>query len=640
MSKAKKKGLKILSFLFCFLFLFLTGCDGGPSDDDFDDLEDPNNPGTSTTQSLEGVKVLSKPANYSFSDAVGDYSKNYYNLFSREVLNGLYLVYADYTEAELSNFCDKIDTANGHTFTNRDDNKYYLFDSPRFTITKIERKTEEEQEIVYLDLNSSWIWAPSHDVESAKIVFFNNEELMGTPQNNGPNSLKVTVNVSESLSMWQDVYNAVGKSNYASFYVAQGEGVEVKNDKGKTDYWKSPSYCEDEVSNYFQDALEYATYLFVLGYDYALPEDEAYFDFDINKNTGEVKVGGWESSKIEITEALGKVKELYQRLGNYVGVNQKNKEQIVKFIIDKVVGPNAYAKNHFTVKITENGGESELKFNRNYDQIIKNIVDYACSRAPIGFDKNKGENGETVTLENNYLASKITDYDGDYFFASYEDEKSDEIFKYIDEAEYQSLVLYPMASDVGKCFTDLWIAFEYNPDETLLPALDELVINVGFRYYSCAANGGEGGYVFSDDAPITIKKGAYAGFAEESPDTHWFYFSDYDGIADVTIPKGIEIGSQFKNPDAINPDKSDESEKNGDYSSMTITGNGEAREYYMLNDSSSYGAFGSLNGEKFSQASAGENACDFMEIYFDIQKKKGVIANYNFKVALVMYYAE
>jgi len=43
----------------------------------------------------------------------------------------------------------------------------------------------------------------------------------------------------------------------------------------------------------------------------------------------------------------------------------------------------------------------------------------------------------------------------------------------------------------------------------------------------------------------------------------------------------------------------------------------------------------------FSVTNAGNEACDFMEVYFDINKQKGVSGvNYNFKVAIVGFFAE
>ena len=77
------------------------------------------------------------------------------------------------------------------------------------------------------------------------------------------------------------------------------------------------------------------------------------------------------------------------------------------------------------------------------------------------------------------------------------------------------------------------------------------------------------------------------------------------------------------------------------HASKIISGTDDARKYYKLNDSSSYGSYGTLNEELFSVENAGTDACDFMEIYFDTVKQKGATGiNYNFKVALILYAAE
>ena len=664
MSRTKKRYYRILSFLFCFLFLLFAGCDGGPLEEEEEE--------SLQRRSLAGTKVLSKPADYSFSQAVGEYSENYYNLFSREILSGIYEVYSDFSMTSDFNkiFFEGLTSSAGETTYQIDgdgnltmgDDKYYLFDTPRYTIKSVETTTDGSSttdQVLTLDTSSAWLWSPVYNVGNSgdstyeEIIFVNSSTYCSV-SSSGAN-LTISIDASQ-IDDWKQIYaeNSGAIPNYSKFYIGTRKDKDGSTDV--VDYWTSPFYEESSGAvNYFQDALEYATYLFVLGYDYSTYEadgsvsginetDAPYFDFEVQTGTNgyisDVMVGGWGSAKVSIKEALANAKALYKNMGTYVGVNNKNKQQIARFVKDKVIGANAYAKDKFTVQVRTDGGLTEKKFNRNYDKIIENVVNFACTKAPIGRD---AKTGNVVNLENNYLASEITDYDGDYFFASYEEDSDDNMFEYIEDAEYQSMVIYPERKDVGKNLTDIWLAFEYNPNETFIKANESITINVGFRYYSCSANGGEGGYLTTGEKPITIKKGHHTQFDDDQPDVHWLYICDFASIADIKIPKDLEIGTQFNNSigeDAINPYVNGTKSDNGKYATQTIDGSNEARKYYKLNDSSSYGAFGALNGEKFSKNAAGEDACDFIEIYFDIQKERGKIANYNFKVALIMYYAE
>ena len=400
-----------------------------------------------------------------------------------------------------------------------------------------------------------------------------------------------------------------------------------------------------------------------MGYDYVdadgnATEDALKFDLNISKGSDGFVSGITIGGGISITEALKNIKEEYENAGNFVGITQKNKDQIKRFILEKVIGEKAYtpddqstankneAIDEVEIKTLENGQVAStevLKFNRNYDKIVENIISYACEQAPIGKDS---ETGEDVTLDGAYLASKITDYKGEYFFTadgSDEDGNSVDIFRYIDPAEYQSMVLFPIQNDLGKRLTDIHLGFEYyDYAETLALGLacnqdDGLNLRVGLRYFDCET----GTYLFNQSTAFNVKYGLDAVLSEEhDPDYNTVTFTEDDMIGDIVkIEQPFVIDTKFINPLDITPSGDTEN------SSMLITGNSTAREYYALNNSESgVGFFGALNPEKFKKYNAdgsiNPNACDYIEVYFDIQKEKGVRnVNYNFKVGLKTYYA-
>ena len=670
MNMKKKRRFRILSFLFGLLIfsmpILFAGC-GGYSLKGIDRSQ----------LSLGGVKVLSRPTDYSFKEAVGEFSENYYNIFARYILQILYNIYEfedlDGVPTEVKT---GLDTEHCKTYTSSDlgDDKYYLYDSLRYTITNVIENQDDggyfENQVVKFDMSSAWNWAVPYDAQQVntknRAILFKNITSTDTHFVDGGES---------SITLTTKWTQQIGDSTIPSFpevYTATDGEVKIIGSQ-QTNYFKSPYYqsiVEGETittENYFQDALEYAIYMIVMGYEFEVDngtilntKDFDFFDFEIIKDgtTGKItniKVGGWGNSKIKITDALKKAKDRYEEVGNYVGIIGENDEglpnnvdDIKDFIKYFVIGKNALAKNTFDVTFTtkkegEDDVETSMSFNRNYDKIITNIVKYACSKAPIG------KNGdEKVTLEGNYTFSKISDFSGDYFFLNYEDENGndtdEDLFARVEAAEYQSFVIFPLEQDFEKTLTYISLAFEYKDYgiEGLAPD-DEIAINIGIRYFDCEANGGAGQITEVAPTRKVIKNGDL--YAQEFEGQNWFYISTSDeGMSDeddyIVVPEILKL-REFNNDiggGAINPNVSGTDEN---LSSIYISGAGSTKDYYKMNKSSSYGYFATLNEKMFSKNNAGDDACNFIEIYFDIEKNKAKTGvSYNFKTGLVLTYAD
>lgn len=640
--------------------LFFVGCGtGGPGGDD------PN-----YQSSVDGVKVLARTTddNY-FSTATGKFSEYFYNIFSTQILSNLYDIYNDtYTnENEEDRFSDTtLDKTFGKTFGDfvGDDetNKYYLYDSLRYTISDVTITEKEGAGIVdyafTLDLGSAWNWGIDYDAEYGdknKIAFLQALEKVGLakPEPN-QETLKVSFANMIGAQIKMVFEDLASTPSYSEIYA--GTEVKKEGEEDITDYFTSPYYqinvqgmSEITAKNYYQDALEYATYLFVLGYDYQdengnPTQEAAKFDFEITRAI-DGSVQGISVDGLSIETALTNVKEEYEKTGNFVGLTATNKNQIKRFVLDKIIGAKAVAKNNFNVVIKNKYQDSNgvnlssqqtsqtLSFNRNYEPIVEYIIDYACTQAPIGVDAD----GNEVNLDGAYMASTITDYKGEYFFSA--DDGEGNMFRYIDPAEYQSMVFYPIQKDVGKKLTDIRLSFEYNDYEgqALSAAEDGLKLLVGLRYFDSET----GTYTYSNQDNITVKKGENSALTKLNPDLNTMHFTEDDliGGGTVKIDKDIVIGSQFKNPDAINPAKQS-TNPDSYFDSMTIKGNSSARDYYSIIDAGT-SFYGVLNGDKFSDSDkngvANENACDFVEVFFCIQKGRTDVS-YNFKVAVDMYY--
>lgn len=663
------------------MFMLFAGCDGGMG-----------GIGGDSPKSLDGVKVLSKPASYSFSEAVGDYaSEYYYNLFARETLKNLYNVYENMEyDLNKNELLKDIDINNGETYENFSDknNKFYLFDSLRYTIKSVTNTNNESGDLVrqtiIIDTNSKWNWSIENKAGIYSNIF---EKMIISPgYSDIVNYNSITGEVVIKGDTITNLFSGITGEFFPSFRQIYDSNNEAKKEgTNVTNYWSSPYYQKEvegktdaqiDVVNYFQDAFEYVTYLFVLGYDYVnvsedgnkTPSEDAPL-FTFTKTYGAdglisgISVNGWGNTPISIGDALGRVKALYKDQGGYIGITAENKEQIKRFVKDVVLGENAYKQeyNQISIGLYENTEESgvasqpvktgELKLNRNYDKIIENVIDYACGEAPIGYDSaydnGDGTTGKTIGLDSPYVVSKITDYRGDYFFANYENNDDSQMFKYIDAAEYQSMVLYPQETELNIPLSDIWIGFEYfeNPDSSKTMA-ESITINVGFRYFSSTANGGQGEIVCSGEKQLEVKYGKNGEVSGEDPDVNWVYigYSELEqGQYDIALTKDLSIKTKFNSNignSVINPFVSG-TEITTNYASKLISGTDKAREYYKLNPSSSYGFYGTLDESKFSVQNAGADACDFLELYFDVVKVKGASGiNYNYKVALIQYAVE
>lgn len=656
----RQKKFRFLSFILCCLFLLCTGCEFGGLGED----------GGISTQSLDGAKVLSRPADFSFEEATGDFSENFFNLFSREVLLGLYNVYnaQQYRVEDASEFFKDLESVSGQeTYGNfsKEENKFYLYDSIRYTISQVKTVRDSDEEIVsqtvVLDFEDDWNWKISAEAEGKKIFFENTDVDTSITKTDNSYELNIdTLNYDE----WTDLYT--NKKGYIPDYLSaydSNDGVDTTVQKAEGEfykkYWYSPTYDTDEsgtavegLINHYQDALEYVTYLFVLGFD--VESDAQYFNFNIQFATNGmvsdilVNYGG---QSMSVKNALQQVKERYNEAGNFVGITEKNKQQIIDFVRDYVIGQQS--SNVFEVEFVNKvqdattkqeindtkHEDSSLTFNRNYDKIIANIVDYACTQAPIGLK----EDGSVLNLDDSYPVSQIIDYSADNFFLNYttpdgkNDDDNEYMFYYCPAAEYQSFVLYPLEEQVStasdlKFIHDIWLGFEYDTEVEGKTMLDELKINVGVRYYSKSS----GGYTVTaqTQTPLTITKGknsdgvfgdnsCYIGYSEKEQDQY-----------QIATPSDFSFKTTFNKHignDAINPEV-DGQAVNGGYRKLIDGGqNNRARDYFQLEPSSSYGHYVTLKPEMF----AGDDGCDYLEVFFDIVKDKSRVGvNYNFKVAI------
>lgn len=572
-SNLKTKILRFFQIVFvAIVCVTLTGCMGS----------DPDNPDTDTGGiNIAGVKVLRKPLEgYDFDGNVPENNgtKDFFADLSSNILNILFNTYAinNYeVPPEYINIYDMLYQNSDNEkvgelaqqFEENPDGFLYYYDAIRYQITSVAHDEASGNYRVTADTSKAWNWSlpTSNASYSPWILAYNGSQ-------NG-NMISTTFKGSGD--------HTFDYQSFSTYYSNNDGDYEIDTVAFQTAY----------VNEDYINGLTYAIYSLVLG----LQPNEMSVSYDSGLPVLTVEGYPATADQTSAERALEDVKILFNQLGSYVGLTERNKVAITNFVLDEIIGESAQVMPSLP---------STYSYDLYYEDVVSAIVDYCGTLTTIGQASESTGEGET-TVGDSFMASEVVDYPATSFFSMLEGDP----FLYTGAHEYQSLVLIPDVNEARPTIriTDIWLDFKYDAnkdgDEVFDPNLS-LDIEVIMRW-----NKGDGSEIHEAKQTITVKDGP----ADPGEDGTTVEFE-----LETLFGEVVEIGA-FNCPEALNPPEGERV--------LTLTGLTDARRYYKVIESTTYGGYGVLDESRIEGS--------YLEIAFNVTKTPGdTSTNYAFYTAI------
>ena len=572
-SNLKTKILRFFQIVFvAIVCVTLTGCMGS----------DPDNPDTDTGGiNIAGVKVLRKPLEgYDFDGNVpeNDGKTDFFNSFAEDIISALFATYGNFnTDGAaggkwFSYLYEKTQNEQvgelAQQFEENPDGFLYYYDAIRYQITSVAHDEASGNYRVTADTSKAWNWSLNPNVTNYSALIYglnSNEQQTGTL-------------VANTFTTDQFSYAYFNESYSGQLPI----GTEIFV---PTDF--QTAYVNEDYIN----GLTYAIYSLVLG----LQPNEMSVSYDSGLPVLTVEGYPATADQTSAERALEDVKILFNQLGSYVGLTERNKVAITNFVLDEIIGESAQVMPSLP---------STYSYDLYYEDVVSAIVDYCGTLTTIGQASESTGEGET-TVGDSFMASEVVDYPATSFFSMLEGDP----FLYTGAHEYQSLVLIPDVNEARPTIriTDIWLDFKYDAnkdgDEVFDPNLS-LDIEVVLRW-----NKGDGSEIHEAKQTITVKDGP----ADPGEDGTTVEFELENLFGEV-----VEIGA-FNCPEALNPPEGERV--------LTLTGLTDARRYYKVIESTTYGGYGVLDETRIEGS--------YLEIAFNVTKTPGdTSTNYAFYTAI------
>lgn len=603
-------------------------------DDDDDDNLDPDNDDQDKKDeqtggiSVDYVKVLRKPLSYDFNGNVTDKdggegtNREYYYNFGTDILSWLFRTYGNFNTEYNTNlytniFDEYYQTTNNEKMNElaqnfevdaNKDNYLYWYDALRYQIVNVTpyyknkesgkpltpdiSQAEDNPTVVYYDVTADykkgWNWSLTHTNENYLPWLVNDRNNQSTDTLRPKVKYEITDNYKFDFETFNGYYDNASGEGYIDYLFSSNQfssafiGNNSSNPVIKSDYNR---------------ALEYAIYNIVLG----ITPRNMKVTYTGTNGAPVVTIDGYSATiganaKTSAEVAVEDIKSTFNRLGSYVGLTTKNKKDIVKYILENVIGEQA--KSEYTVK----GIEKQVNY--YYEDVVTAIVDYCGKLTTIG-KASEGDPTTDTKIDDAYIASEVADYPYTTFFSKF---GYGDPFKNKKPYEYQSAVIVPSRETT---VTDIWLDFKYdagNDGDDIYDPEKFLDITVSIRW-----NKGDGSPIHVMQKNVRIKDGPVDVGGESTIE---FEFEPARGSYAFGEP--VKIG-MFNTPDALKTTK----EKRV----IIISGLTDARRYYKVLQSATYGGYGVLDNSKFD--------CSYLEIAYSVAKIPGdTTTNYAFYTSI------
>lgn len=541
---------------------------------------------------ISSVKVLRKPLNgYDFDDNVStDTSKggnDYYRYLSEDILTYMYYVYGNFNYTYLSekfnNIFEQINSVKANdkvselatSFSTNPEQFKYFYDTIRYQIISEDVDATSSNILIKFDKSKAWNWS----------VPFETGSKLYDPY-------LITCKGEDISQIGSSIYS---KKIDESLYTFD----EFKNYYSQTTISFIPAnYSSTFINDDYVNALTYAIYNIVLGTNMK-PMSVSYAT-----GTPVITIDGFtaDSQKTSTQKAVEEIKATFKKLGAYVGLTERNKENIVNFVLTEVIGTKAQE------------GVNRL-YDPCYKDVVSAVVDYAGSLTKIGITQvpeggQPDEEGDT-TVGESFMASEVVDYPATSFTSF----GGASAFEYTNPYEYQSMIIAPKYTTN---LTDLWLDFKYDAgdDGDAIVTDEKLDIEVIVRWRK------ESGEILQIAKSISVPDGPF----NPGEDTHWlgFEFHDRPYLPGPNFNEPIKV-NKFNCPDALVP-------KEGEHI-ITLTGSTAARRYYKVMEGTN-GVYGVIDPNRVEGS--------YLEIAFNIKKDPDPMVqlnkNYKFYTAISNFY--
>lgn len=708
----KKIFAKIFSMVIVLCMCVLgTGCFGiGDGFDYFSDLWDRFQSGeisedeyydqlaqSQQSSQLYGTKVLYRPESYDFNGNSGgtqEQENDYYGQYAWNILRRLELIYgvadSQDTTGMLTGDPDNPDSEDYYTFI--DATLPYLYDSIRYQVDEqydiansISFDGSEWSEdgtpqiALSANLEHDWLWSFYIDQNDANQRPYLFENVQASIISNADD--RITTVFGDNYRDLLSAYYARISSNYRETYIGPDVPVDYAN------------YSD------FVKALEYVIYCYSLDLTPGQVIVEPVMTTTEEGSTQYYTVRVIETSngqqlELSADQALEQIKEVFEKLGSYVGVAERNKEKIANWILENVIGSAAMQNDIVSVysgatQITYNGTTfvatsadqanqildrlgytgAELtekqvptvtptttQVGRNYPQTVYNMVDMVCDQVPIGSD----DDGQ-IDVDDRYLASEVMEYMGNSFsagggddpFPYFEDFSSPQAAMAVRPLEYQSAVLM-FKEEVNIRMVSVVLQYDADLDGYQTQSGDAfdssryLTIEIGLNYFNHqtkqrisvatqTVNVPDGKLVNPLGDENLDRASAEAGIEFSQTVVFGFYDSILPNNQDLIVGAfKTDIGGGILKTDVGRNDYRGNPIVSND--PIIISGLSAVKDYYeiiepteeQIAQGQTY-LTGQLNAEKFM----GDDGCDYLEITYRVIKRVGdTSTNYKFYTGL------